>query len=109
LTEHKPTLRFGARRIGLPGGRMARTILGVAFIIGGILWFLPVLGLWMLPVGVLILSIDFHLVRRLRRRYEVWWGRSSHRDSLDRWLNRVRRRLGRAEVGPRPTRKKGRV
>jgi len=95
LTKHKPSLRFGTRRIGLPGGRIARMILGVAFIIGGILWFLPVLGLWMLPVGVLILSVDFHPIRRLRRRFDVWWGRSDHRKTADGWSAWLRRKLGR--------------
>jgi hypothetical protein len=43
--------------------------------LGGLFWFLPVLGLWMLPLGLLVLSIDIPAVRRLRRRIEIWWGR----------------------------------
>jgi len=39
------------------------------------MWFLPILGLWMLPLGLLMLSIDLAPVRRLRRRVEIWWGR----------------------------------
>jgi hypothetical protein len=39
------------------------------------LWFLPILGLWMLPLGIMVLSIDFHPLRRARRRFETWWGR----------------------------------
>lgn len=30
---------------------------------GGLLWFLPVLGLWMLPAGLLLLAIDLPLLR----------------------------------------------
>ncbi|WP_246333017.1 hypothetical protein [Aureimonas mangrovi] len=68
---------FG-RTIRLPASRVARVGLGVAFVIGGIFSFLPVLGIWMLPVGLLILSIDFVIVRRWRRRLSVRWGRRSH-------------------------------
>lgn len=59
----------------LPKNRIIRITLGVLFIIGGIFWFLPVLGLWMFPVGLLFLSIDFAIARRWRRKLMVWWGR----------------------------------
>jgi hypothetical protein len=36
---------------------------------------LPILGVWMLPLGLIILSIDLSFVRRWRRRAEVKWGR----------------------------------
>nr|WP_245195776.1 hypothetical protein [Aureimonas populi] len=65
---------FG-RRVKLPASRLARVGLGIAFVLGGIFSFLPVLGVWMLPLGLLILSIDFVLVRRWRRRFSVKWGR----------------------------------
>ena len=31
---------------------------------GGLLGFLPVLGFWMLPLGLVLLSLDFALLRR---------------------------------------------
>ncbi len=65
---------FG-RTLRLPANRLARMGLGIAFVIGGLLSFLPVLGLWMLPLGLVILSIDMPFVRRWRRRAEVRWGR----------------------------------
>jgi len=52
-----------------------RILIGVLLVIGGTLGFLPVLGFWMIPLGVLVLSIDLPLARRLRRRLEVWWHR----------------------------------
>jgi hypothetical protein len=58
-----------------------RVALGIAFVVGGVFSILPVLGLWMLPVGLLILSVDFPPVRRFRRRLTAWYGRS--------WLNRA--------------------
>ena len=62
-----PSVRFGNHRISLPGSRLGRIVLGVALMMGGFLWFLPVLGLWMLPLGLVVLSVDFPFVRRWRR------------------------------------------
>jgi hypothetical protein len=42
---------------------------------GGSLFFLPVLGLWMIPAGLAVLSVDSPSARRLRRRAQLWWGR----------------------------------
>lgn len=52
-----------------------RTIVGIALIIGGILGFLPVLGYWMLPLGLALLAVDRPWARRLSRRLISWWGR----------------------------------
>jgi len=68
-----------------------RIVLGVALIIGGLLGFLPVLGFWMLPLGIILLSVDFPVVRRWRRRFDVWWGRSALRARLLLWWQRLRR------------------
>jgi hypothetical protein len=69
-------LRIGKWRLRLPQSRILRTALGIGFIIGGILGFLPVVGFWMIPVGLLILSNDFRPIRRWRRKLVVWAGRS---------------------------------
>ena len=63
------------RSIRLPANRLARMGMGIAFMIGGVFSFLPILGLWMLPLGLVILSVDMPFVRRFRRRSEVRWGR----------------------------------
>ena len=64
-------------RVPTPNTKLGRTVLGVALVIGGILGFLPILGFWMIPLGLLILSQDFASVRRFRRRWTVklsrWW------------------------------------
>ncbi len=72
-------VRFGDRKIRVPGPPLLRILIGVALIFAGVLGFLPVLGFWMLPLGVLVLSVDLHPVRRWRRRIEVWWGRRRKR------------------------------
>jgi len=61
--------------IRLPKTRAARIALGWALVVGGILGFLPILGFWMIPLGMAILSVDLPWFRRLRRRVAVWWGR----------------------------------
>ena len=52
---------FAARlleRIRQPKARLIRIPLGILLVIGGIFSFLPVLGIWMLPLGLLLLAID---------------------------------------------------
>ena len=67
----KRTIRLGNRRIPVPSSLVLRIGLGFLLLIGGFLWFLPLLGAWMLPLGLLVLSVDFAIARRLRRRGEV--------------------------------------
>lgn len=61
--------------IRLPHSRGLRILLGAALILGGGLGFLPVLGFWMIPLGLAVLSVDLPAMRRLRRRLTVWWHR----------------------------------
>lgn len=52
---------FAARmleRIRRPEARWVRIPLGLLLILGGIFSFLPVLGIWMLPLGLLLLALD---------------------------------------------------
>jgi hypothetical protein len=70
----KHSVRLGNIRLNLPGSRILRISIGVVLILGGCLGFLPVLGFWMVPLGLLVLSIDFAIARRWRRRLEIWWG-----------------------------------
>ncbi len=65
---------FG-RDFHMPQSRGLRIAIGVALCIFGVFGFLPVLGFWMIPLGVLILSYEFAAVRRFRRRVVVWWER----------------------------------
>lgn len=58
----------------VPKNRAIRIGLGVTFLIGGLFFWLPFLGIWMIPLGLLFLSIDFAIARRWRRHIEVWWG-----------------------------------
>jgi len=73
------TITLFGRSIRMPRSRSHRVAIGVAFVMGGCLWFLPVLGIWMIPLGLLILSHEFAGVRRMRRRAVVWWERRRRR------------------------------
>lgn len=48
-----------------PGGRasLLRSPIGVLLIAGGLLSFLPLLGIWMLPLGLLLLAVDVPWLR----------------------------------------------
>jgi len=77
-TESVPPPRritMGRFSVPVPQSRIWRVALGVALVIGGVAGFLPILGFWMIPLGLLVLSVDLAIVRRQRRRAEVWWGR----------------------------------
>jgi len=69
-TAKKKRLKFK-----IPDNKLHRTLLGWSLVIGGIFGFLPVVGFWMLPLGLLVLAVDYPFARRLRRKLEVWWGR----------------------------------
>ena len=49
-----------------------RIVIGVLLLLGGMLWFLPILGLWMIPLGLLVLSVDFPWARRAYLSLVVW-------------------------------------
>jgi hypothetical protein len=65
------SINFLGKRIPMPRNIILRVALGIAFMIGGLFSFLPVLGVWMIPLGLMILSIDFPPIRRFRRRATV--------------------------------------
>ncbi|MBD8689765.1 MULTISPECIES: hypothetical protein [unclassified Rhizobium] len=68
-------LHVGKWSMPMPRSRVGRIVIGVLLIICGLLGFLPVLGFWMVPLGLLVLSQDLPFVRRQRRRLAVWWAR----------------------------------
>ena len=70
---------FG-RKISMPHSRPLRITIGILLIFFGILGFLPILGFWMIPLGLLVLSHEWAAVRRLRRRLVVWWERRQRGD-----------------------------
>lgn len=66
-------LVLGRFELPFPRSRAGRIATGSLLIGGGVLGFLPVLGFWMVPLGLLVLSHDLPAVRRKRRRMAIWW------------------------------------
>jgi hypothetical protein len=75
-------LALGSWRIPMPRSRAGRIGVGSALMVGGTLGFLPVLGFWMLPLGLVVLSNDISFIRRRRRRAVVWWARRGRRQNV---------------------------
>ena len=84
-----PKIRFGERSIKLPQRRATRITLGAGLVVaGGLGGWLPILGFWMVPLGLVVLSVDIPSVRRWRRKTTVsvlgWWrGRNKKRGDAD--------------------------
>ena len=57
----------------LPASKPMRQIIGWLCILGGVFGFLPVLGFWMIPLGLAILSLDSPRIRLARQRMTRWW------------------------------------
>lgn len=55
-----------------PAARWLRVPAGLLLIIGGFLAILPVFGLWMLPLGLILLSEDIEPLRRASARVLAW-------------------------------------
>ena len=66
--------RFRAGTLWLlePESRWARIPAGLLLMLGGVLGALPVLGFWMLPLGVVLIAEDVPSLRRVVARALAW-------------------------------------
>ena len=75
-------------RLLRPEARWIRIPIGVLMIVGGLAGLLPILGFWMLPVGLILLGEDIPPVRRITIRVigavRALWDRR-HAGSRRRW------------------------
>ena len=55
-----------------PSSRLVRIPLAVLLILGGIFSFLPILGLWMLPLGLLLFAQDVPMLQPPLARVRAW-------------------------------------
>jgi hypothetical protein len=67
-----------------PSSRYVRIPLAILLIVGGIFSFLPVLGLWMLPLGLLLFAQDVPALQKPMARTLGWIERK--------WIERQRRK-----------------
>jgi|SRR5690625_4239534 len=83
LAYFERNLPFGARTLNAlrrRENRLYRLPLGLLLVVAGVVGFLPVLGFWMLPLGLLLLSIDVPALQGIvsaviiwaRRRVTIW-------------------------------------
>ncbi len=56
--------------------RLVRIPVGILLIAGGFLGFLPILGFWMVPLGLLLLAQDIPFLKGPTGRVLVWFNRS---------------------------------
>jgi len=61
-------MQVTTRWLRRPEARWARIPAGVLLMVGGCLAILPFFGLWMLPLGLMLLADDIAPLRRLRER-----------------------------------------
>lgn len=76
------TLQWG--RDHVPPG--VRSVIGVMFMIGGVLGFLPVLGFWMFPLGAAFVALDLPFMRH----------------KIDDWMVNLKVKAGHALRSPEP-------
>lgn len=72
-------INIAGRKFPVPSHPFVRIGLGALFVLGGVFSILPVLGIWMIPLGLAILAIDIPMARRIQRRLMVWLGYWLHR------------------------------
>ena len=83
-------LSRGIRWLRDPRARRVRIPLGLLFLIGGCLWFLPVVGLELIPVGLLLIAQDVPFLRKPVGKGTLWLE--------DRWQGFRRRWRARREA-----------
>ncbi len=79
-----------------PASRLVRVPVGILFVLGGVFSILPGLGIWMMPIGLLLLAADVPFLRKPVGRSTIWgaekwagfrarlsqrWGRKFGRDN----------------------------
>ncbi|TNC74738.1 tryptophan synthase subunit beta [Rubellimicrobium roseum] len=63
LERRIPSLRRPLRRLLREGSALVRLPIAFTLMAGGLLSFLPFLGVWMLPLGLLLLAVDIPALR----------------------------------------------
>ncbi len=72
ISSMPPRVAAFVRWLRDPARFWLRVPLGILMILASFLWFLPVLGLWMLPLGIVLLAQDFGPMRRAVYRAINW-------------------------------------
>jgi hypothetical protein len=70
-----------------PSSKLVRIPLAILLVIGGVFGFLPVLGLWMLPLGLILIAQDVPFLQKPTAQLLGWMERQ--------WIARERSKKGR--------------
>lgn len=70
--ERRGRLRSVIRWARHPARRPGRVPLGILCVVGGLFWFLPVTGIWMLPIGLVLIAHDVPRLRDPVARLMCW-------------------------------------
>jgi hypothetical protein len=57
------------RWLRAPSGRVTRISLAIALVLGGFVGFLPILGFWMIPLGLALIAQDVPALRAPMARF----------------------------------------
>jgi hypothetical protein len=66
---------WSIRNLRHPHAHWLRIPVGVLFMLGGVFSILPFLGIWMLPLGLLLIAYDVPFLRRPVGRFTIWSAR----------------------------------
>ncbi|MDB5395954.1 MAG: hypothetical protein JWM91_3460 [Rhodospirillales bacterium] len=73
LIAHLPkSIRAVVRWLRLPSSKFVRIPAGILLIAGGVFSILPFLGIWMLPLGIVLLAEDVPWLRRVTDKGLDW-------------------------------------
>ncbi len=70
--EVPPWLGSALRWLRHPASRWIRIPVGILLLLGGVFAILPGLGLWMLPLGLLLLAADIPFLQLPMARFTMW-------------------------------------
>lgn len=68
---------FAGKKIPLPDNKYLRIALGLLLIVGWCFSWLPILGFWLLPLGLIVLSIDIPFLKPARDKVIEWYKQAS--------------------------------
>jgi len=80
------------RNLRHPKARWIRIPVGLLFIVGAFLSILPVFGVWMLPIGLLLIAYDVAFLREPVGRGTIW--------GVRKWITVRQRFYRRPQEGP---------
>jgi hypothetical protein len=87
-----PRLARAVQWLRSPSSRLARIPVAILLLVSSFLWFLPVLGIWMLPLGLLIIAQDVPFLRKPVGKSMLW--------AEGKWRDRKRRKANAVESSP---------